>query len=282
MPTTSRTQGSICPSHSRGWNHTTTAADDSCAPAHPARQRAGRAHQVGQALLRPGRRERRPRAGVLRSPCPDVLQGDPAGGSGVLEDQGPNSHGPNRMTFTSVEDIERQADVVTAYVSEAIAVEQAGTALPGATGGGAGRRAAGTVGRRSGAGRRLRWADARSPARAQPARLRREAGEHAWASRRQDRPADPRGQGPARPLMQEQDRPRSSRAGAAACRADPLSHTRGSRPAIAPRSRRRPRRRRRSAGQERARHVREATPGRPRRLAPAGRLRPRTCRKRAG
>jgi uncharacterized protein YdeI (YjbR/CyaY-like superfamily) len=56
-----------------------------------------------------------------------VLLQDPAG---VLEDQGPNSHAAKRMTFRSVEDIEQRAEVVTAYVAEAIALEQAGTPLP--------------------------------------------------------------------------------------------------------------------------------------------------------
>jgi uncharacterized protein YdeI (YjbR/CyaY-like superfamily) len=56
-----------------------------------------------------------------------VLLQDPAG---VLEAQGPNSHAAKRMTFRSVEDIERCAEVVSAYVAEAIALEHAGTALP--------------------------------------------------------------------------------------------------------------------------------------------------------
>jgi uncharacterized protein YdeI (YjbR/CyaY-like superfamily) len=56
-----------------------------------------------------------------------VLLQDPAG---VLEEQGPNSHAAKRLTFRSVEDVERHADVVTAYVAEAIALERAGTALP--------------------------------------------------------------------------------------------------------------------------------------------------------
>ena len=56
-----------------------------------------------------------------------ILLEDPAG---VLEDQGPNSHAAKRMTFNSVEDVQRRADVVTAYVSEAIAIEEAGTPLP--------------------------------------------------------------------------------------------------------------------------------------------------------
>lgn len=56
-----------------------------------------------------------------------ILLEDPAG---VLEDQGPNSNAAKRMSFRSVEDIEHRADVVTSYVAEAIALEQAGTALP--------------------------------------------------------------------------------------------------------------------------------------------------------
>jgi uncharacterized protein YdeI (YjbR/CyaY-like superfamily) len=56
-----------------------------------------------------------------------ILLRDP---EGVLEDQGPNSHAAKRMTFRSVDDVEQRADVVTAYVAEAIALEQAGTPLP--------------------------------------------------------------------------------------------------------------------------------------------------------
>lgn len=56
-----------------------------------------------------------------------ILLQDPAG---VLEEVGPNSHAARRMTFSSVEDVQRLADVVTAYVSEAIAVEEAGTPVP--------------------------------------------------------------------------------------------------------------------------------------------------------
>ena len=56
-----------------------------------------------------------------------ILLEDP---EGVLEKQGPNSHAAMRMTFRSVEDVQRRADLVTAYVSEAIAVEEAGTPLP--------------------------------------------------------------------------------------------------------------------------------------------------------
>jgi uncharacterized protein YdeI (YjbR/CyaY-like superfamily) len=50
--------------------------------------------------------------------------------AGVLAKQGPNSHAARRMTFGSVDDVERCAEVVTAYVSEAIAIEKAGIALP--------------------------------------------------------------------------------------------------------------------------------------------------------
>lgn len=56
-----------------------------------------------------------------------ILLDDPAG---VLEEVGPNSHAARRIVFTSVEDVETQADVVTAYVEQAIAVEEAGTEVP--------------------------------------------------------------------------------------------------------------------------------------------------------
>lgn len=56
-----------------------------------------------------------------------ILLEDPAG---VLEEVGPNSHAARRMMFTSVEDVEAHADVVTAYVEEAIALEDAGTEVP--------------------------------------------------------------------------------------------------------------------------------------------------------
>ncbi len=44
----------------------------------------------------------------------------------VLESQGPNSRSARRMCFTSVDDVARLADTVTAYVDEALAVEDAG------------------------------------------------------------------------------------------------------------------------------------------------------------
>jgi uncharacterized protein YdeI (YjbR/CyaY-like superfamily) len=47
----------------------------------------------------------------------------------VLEDQGPNSRSAKRMTFRSVGDVDRLADVVRLYVDEAIAVEEAGLAV---------------------------------------------------------------------------------------------------------------------------------------------------------
>ena len=56
-----------------------------------------------------------------------ILLEDPAG---VLEEIGPNSHAARRMMFTSVRDVETHADVIAAYVEEAIAVEQAGTEVP--------------------------------------------------------------------------------------------------------------------------------------------------------
>lgn len=56
-----------------------------------------------------------------------ILLDDPAG---VLEDQGPNTHAAKRMTFDSVEQVEERADLVAAYLTEAIEVEKAGTPLP--------------------------------------------------------------------------------------------------------------------------------------------------------
>lgn len=56
-----------------------------------------------------------------------VLLEDPAG---VLQRQGPNSHAGRRLAFTSVAEVEGRADVVAAYLAEAIAVEEAGTPLP--------------------------------------------------------------------------------------------------------------------------------------------------------
>lgn len=56
-----------------------------------------------------------------------VLLDDP---EGVLHDQGPNSHAAKRLKFASTEEVETLSDVVTAYVREAIAHEQAGTELP--------------------------------------------------------------------------------------------------------------------------------------------------------
>lgn len=56
-----------------------------------------------------------------------VLLDDP---DDVLHDQGPNSHAAKRMTFTSPEAVEALSDVVTAYVREAIAHEEAGTEMP--------------------------------------------------------------------------------------------------------------------------------------------------------
>ena len=45
---------------------------------------------------------------------------------GVLEDQGPNSRSARRIRFTSVEEVDRLADTVAAFIDEAIAVEEAG------------------------------------------------------------------------------------------------------------------------------------------------------------
>lgn len=48
----------------------------------------------------------------------------------VLHAQGPNTHGPKRMKFTSTGDVDALADTITAYVNEAIEHERAGTELP--------------------------------------------------------------------------------------------------------------------------------------------------------
>jgi uncharacterized protein YdeI (YjbR/CyaY-like superfamily) len=56
-----------------------------------------------------------------------ILLEDP---EGVLEEQGPNTHAAKRMTFRSVDDVRRRAETVSSYLSQAIAVEQAGTPLP--------------------------------------------------------------------------------------------------------------------------------------------------------
>ena len=52
-----------------------------------------------------------------------ALLNDPAG---VLEEQGPNSRSARRIEFTSVDDVTRLSDTLTAYVDEAIAVEESG------------------------------------------------------------------------------------------------------------------------------------------------------------
>ena len=56
-----------------------------------------------------------------------VLLDDPAK---ILHAQGPHTHGPKRMKFTSVREVESLADTITAYVTEAIHHAQAGTELP--------------------------------------------------------------------------------------------------------------------------------------------------------
>jgi uncharacterized protein YdeI (YjbR/CyaY-like superfamily) len=52
-----------------------------------------------------------------------ALLSDP---DGVLEDQGPNSRSARRICVTSVDDVNRLADTITAYVAEAIAIEDDG------------------------------------------------------------------------------------------------------------------------------------------------------------
>ena len=52
-----------------------------------------------------------------------ALLSDP---QGVLVDQGPNSRSAKRMELTSVEDVDRLAPTITAYVADAVAVEHSG------------------------------------------------------------------------------------------------------------------------------------------------------------
>ena len=52
-----------------------------------------------------------------------ALLSDP---DGVLEHQGPNSRSAKRMELTSVEDVDRLAPTITAYVADAVAVEHSG------------------------------------------------------------------------------------------------------------------------------------------------------------
>ena len=56
-----------------------------------------------------------------------VLLNDP---HEVLHAQGPNTHGPKRLKFTSVGDVEALAEVIKTYVDEAIHHARAGTELP--------------------------------------------------------------------------------------------------------------------------------------------------------
>jgi uncharacterized protein YdeI (YjbR/CyaY-like superfamily) len=48
----------------------------------------------------------------------------------VLHAQGPNTHGPKRMKFASVDDVESLAEVIEIYVGEAVRHARAGTELP--------------------------------------------------------------------------------------------------------------------------------------------------------
>ncbi|WP_300345698.1 YdeI/OmpD-associated family protein [Nesterenkonia sp.] len=50
--------------------------------------------------------------------------------AGVLAEVGPNSHAARRMMFASVEDVQKNAETVTAYVGQAIAHEVEGTEVP--------------------------------------------------------------------------------------------------------------------------------------------------------
>ena len=59
-----------------------------------------------------------------------VLLDDPGN---VLHAQGPNTHGPKRMKFTSTDDIESLADAIPTYVNQAIHHARAGTSHPSCT-----------------------------------------------------------------------------------------------------------------------------------------------------
>ncbi len=48
----------------------------------------------------------------------------------VLHAQGPNTHGPKRMKFTSVDEVESLAPVIAAYLEEAAHHARVGTELP--------------------------------------------------------------------------------------------------------------------------------------------------------
>jgi len=56
-----------------------------------------------------------------------VLLDDP---TSVLHAQGPNTHGPKRMKFTSTNEVESSADVIAKLTRQAIDHAQAGTELP--------------------------------------------------------------------------------------------------------------------------------------------------------
>jgi len=55
-----------------------------------------------------------------------ALLADPAG---VLEEQGPNSRSARRICLRSVHDVQALAPTITAYVTEAVAVERAGLSV---------------------------------------------------------------------------------------------------------------------------------------------------------
>ncbi len=56
-----------------------------------------------------------------------VLLDDP---DGLLHDQGPNTHGPRRMKFSSTDDVENDSTAITEFVRQAIGHTRAGTELP--------------------------------------------------------------------------------------------------------------------------------------------------------
>ena len=63
------------------------------------------------------------KAGMTLGFFKGMFMADP---DGVLVDNGPNSRSVRRLFFTSVDEVERRAELVARYVAEAIQVEQSG------------------------------------------------------------------------------------------------------------------------------------------------------------
>ncbi len=124
-----------------------------------------------------------------------VLLDDPAG---VLHAQGPNTHGPKRMKFTTSDQVNELAAVISAYVHEAIEHEKAGTELPERPD----EELAPELEERLASDDQFAEAfyGLREATGVQPSRLRREAIRHERTSRRQDRASGHGRKGASRPL----------------------------------------------------------------------------------